>query len=130
MAKLGHTALGTWSGGRFMHFGAPVDDDRYLALIRPDERVRTVLTADVYGEGAADRLLGAALEGPFLSPQRAGVHAPQHLRAPAVDELRTLLAKHRGNIAAVGRALGVARMQVHRWLERYEITIDDYRRED
>lgn len=58
-----HTALGTWSGGRFMHFGAPIGDERYLALIRPDERVRTVLTADVYGEGEADRLLGRALTG-------------------------------------------------------------------
>jgi aryl-alcohol dehydrogenase-like predicted oxidoreductase len=58
-----HTALGTWSGGRFMHFGAPLDDDRYLALIRPDERVRTVLTADVYGAGEADTLLGRALDG-------------------------------------------------------------------
>jgi aryl-alcohol dehydrogenase-like predicted oxidoreductase len=58
-----HTALGTWSGGRFMHFGAPLDEDRYLALIRPDERVRTVLTADVYGEGEADTLLGRSLAG-------------------------------------------------------------------
>jgi aryl-alcohol dehydrogenase-like predicted oxidoreductase len=57
------TALGTWSGGRFMHFGAPLDDDRLLALMRPDERIRTVLTADVYGEGAADALLGRALQG-------------------------------------------------------------------
>jgi aryl-alcohol dehydrogenase-like predicted oxidoreductase len=58
-----HTALGTWSGGRFMHFGAPLDDERLLALMRPDERVRTVVTADVYGEGAADTLLGQALDG-------------------------------------------------------------------
>src|SRR3954452_12155878 len=58
-----HTAIGTWSGGRFMHFGQALDDDRYLALIRPDERIRTVLTADVYGTGEADTLLGRALEG-------------------------------------------------------------------
>jgi aryl-alcohol dehydrogenase-like predicted oxidoreductase len=58
-----HTALGTWSGGRFMHYGTPLDDDRLLALMRPDERVRTVVTADVYGEGAADTLLGHALDG-------------------------------------------------------------------
>lgn len=58
-----HTALGTWSGGRFMHFGEALDDDRYLALIRPDDRVRTVLTADVYGTGEADTLLGRALQG-------------------------------------------------------------------
>src|SRR3954451_10565595 len=57
------TAIGTWSGGRFMHFGAELDDDRPLALLRPDERIRTVLTADAYGSGEADRLLGRALEG-------------------------------------------------------------------
>jgi aryl-alcohol dehydrogenase-like predicted oxidoreductase len=57
------TALGTWSGGRFMHFGEPLDDDRLLALFRPDEWIRTVLTADAYGMGEADRLLGRALEG-------------------------------------------------------------------
>ncbi len=58
-----HTALGTWSGGRFMHFGEALDDDRYLALIRPDDRVRTVVTADAYGAGEADTLLGRALTG-------------------------------------------------------------------
>jgi aryl-alcohol dehydrogenase-like predicted oxidoreductase len=58
-----HTALGTWSGGRFMHFGTALDDERLLALMRPDERIRTVVTADVYGEGAADVLVGQALDG-------------------------------------------------------------------
>jgi aryl-alcohol dehydrogenase-like predicted oxidoreductase len=57
------TAIGTWSGGRFMHFGEPLDDERLCALLRPDEDIRTVLTADVYGAGDADRLLGHALEG-------------------------------------------------------------------
>src|SRR3954451_917816 len=63
MAKLGHTALGTWSGGRFMHFGEPLDDERLGALLRPDERIRTVITADAYGAGEADALLGRALSG-------------------------------------------------------------------
>jgi aryl-alcohol dehydrogenase-like predicted oxidoreductase len=57
------TAIGTWSGGRFMHFGVPLDDDRMLALLRPDERLRTVMTADAYGAGDADALLGRALGG-------------------------------------------------------------------
>ncbi|HKH17018.1 MAG TPA: aldo/keto reductase [Solirubrobacteraceae bacterium] len=57
------TAIGTWSGGRFMHFGEPLDDERLIALLRPDERVRTVITADAYGAGEADALLGCALEG-------------------------------------------------------------------
>jgi len=58
-----HTAIGTWSGGRFMHFGEPLDDDRLAELLRPDERIRTVITADAYGAGEADALLGRALEG-------------------------------------------------------------------
>ncbi len=29
------TAIGTWSGGRFMHFGESLEDDRLLALLRP-----------------------------------------------------------------------------------------------
>src|SRR3954454_7859725 len=58
-----HTAIGTWSGGRFMHFGQALEDDRLLALLRPDERIRTVLTADAYGAGEADTLLGRSLQG-------------------------------------------------------------------
>jgi aryl-alcohol dehydrogenase-like predicted oxidoreductase len=46
-----------------MHFGEPLDDERLIALLRPDDAIRTVLTADVYGEGEADRLLGRALAG-------------------------------------------------------------------
>ena len=29
------TAVGTWSGGRFMRFGEPLDDERLAALLRP-----------------------------------------------------------------------------------------------
>ena len=55
------TAIGTWSGGRFMHFGEALDDDRFLKLITPDAQIPTVLTADAYGTGEADSLLGRAL---------------------------------------------------------------------
>jgi transcriptional regulator with PAS, ATPase and Fis domain len=47
--------------------------------------------------------------------------------APSEEELRGMLQRHQGNVAAVGRELGKARMQVHRWLKRYDITLDDYR---
>ncbi len=60
---LGRTAIGTWSGGRFMHFGEELGDDRLEALLRPGHGIHTVLTADVYGEGEADRLLGRSLAG-------------------------------------------------------------------
>ncbi len=57
------TAVGTWSGGRFMHFGEPVGEQRLQALLRPGGGIDTVISADVYGEGEADRALGAALRG-------------------------------------------------------------------
>jgi aryl-alcohol dehydrogenase-like predicted oxidoreductase len=63
MREPAQTAVGTWSGGRFMRFGEPIDDERMIALLRPDELIRTVMTADVYGSGEADSLLGRALEG-------------------------------------------------------------------
>ena len=48
-----------------MHFGEPFDDDQFIGLIRLayDKGIRTFLTADVYGAGAADTLLGRALAG-------------------------------------------------------------------
>jgi aryl-alcohol dehydrogenase-like predicted oxidoreductase len=57
------TAIGTWSGGRYMHFGEPLDDERFTALLRPGAGIDTVITADVYGAGEADLALGRALEG-------------------------------------------------------------------
>jgi aryl-alcohol dehydrogenase-like predicted oxidoreductase len=57
----GPTAIGTWSGGRFMHFGQPLDDETLIPLFTPNERIRTVITADVYGAGGADRMLGRAM---------------------------------------------------------------------
>ena len=63
MRDPGHTAIGTWSGGRFMHFGEPLDDERLVALLRPGDGIDTVITADAYGAGEADELLGRALAG-------------------------------------------------------------------
>jgi aryl-alcohol dehydrogenase-like predicted oxidoreductase len=59
----GHVAIGTWSGGRFMRFGEPIPEERLETLLRPGDGIRTVMTADVYGEGEADMLLGRALAG-------------------------------------------------------------------
>ena len=46
-----------------MHFGEAVDDERFIAMVTPDERIDTVITADVYGAGDADRMLGRAIAG-------------------------------------------------------------------
>jgi aryl-alcohol dehydrogenase-like predicted oxidoreductase len=63
VTQLSHTAVGTWSGGRFMHFGEPLDDARLEALLRPGDGIATVITADTYGQGEADALLGRTLRG-------------------------------------------------------------------
>src|ERR687894_162167 len=60
---LGHVALGSWSGGRFMRFGEPIAEERLEALLRPGNGIRSVITADAYGAGEADALVGRALKG-------------------------------------------------------------------
>jgi aryl-alcohol dehydrogenase-like predicted oxidoreductase len=59
----GRSAIGTWSGGRFLHFGEAIDEQRLVSLLRPGDGIETVLTADAYGQGEADRVLGQALVG-------------------------------------------------------------------
>ena len=63
MREPGRAAIGTWSGGRFLHFGEAIDEGRPAALLRPGDGIDTVLTADAYGQGEADEVLGRALEG-------------------------------------------------------------------
>ena len=62
---LTRTAYGTWSGGRYMHFGEPLSEERFLKTIQHayQRGIRTFMTADVYGNGAADEMLGRALAG-------------------------------------------------------------------
>ncbi|HEX6689059.1 MAG TPA: aldo/keto reductase [Solirubrobacterales bacterium] len=63
MREPGRTAIGTWSGGRFLRFGETVSEERLEALLRPGGGIDTVLTADTYGQGEADRVLGRGLAG-------------------------------------------------------------------
>jgi aryl-alcohol dehydrogenase-like predicted oxidoreductase len=63
LSEPGRSAIGTWSGGRFLRFGEAIEEDRLAALLRPGGGIDTVLTADAYGMGEADRVLGRALEG-------------------------------------------------------------------
>lgn len=59
------TAFGTWNGGRFMHYGQPLEDAQWVkaAQFAHQSGIKTFLTADVYGNGQADSLLGSALAG-------------------------------------------------------------------
>jgi aryl-alcohol dehydrogenase-like predicted oxidoreductase len=46
-----------------MRFGEAIEEERLMGLLRPGRGIDTVLTADVYGQGEADSLLGRALGG-------------------------------------------------------------------
>jgi aryl-alcohol dehydrogenase-like predicted oxidoreductase len=46
-----------------MRFGTAIDEERLAALLRPGDGIDTVMTADAYGAGDADALLGRALAG-------------------------------------------------------------------
>ncbi len=89
---------------------------------RPDRH--SVLPASVSPASAplSPRVVAPQVRLAGAPPQPASV-----VRAPAEDELRSILARHKGNVAAVGRELGKERMQIHRWLKRYGISLDDYR---
>jgi aryl-alcohol dehydrogenase-like predicted oxidoreductase len=63
MPEPGRAAIGIWSGGRFLHFGEAIEEERLVSLLRPGDGIETVLSADAYGRGEADRVLGKALAG-------------------------------------------------------------------
>ena len=43
------------------------------------------------------------------------------------ESLCNLLKIHRGNISAVARKMGYSRMQVHRWVKRYDLDLKSFR---
>jgi transcriptional regulator of acetoin/glycerol metabolism len=93
---------------------------RAIALCR-GPRLELELLPDTIREAIADYGQG---ETASLADQELASGAG----LPVEGELRGLLERHRGNVAAVGRELGKARMQIHRWMKRYGIEVDDYRR--
>jgi len=89
--------------------------------------------------GAALAGADGLIERHHLPPQAAGLldAAPDAASgatvAPSEDarlkaQLEALLATHEGNVAEVARALGKARMQLHRWMKRLSIDPSRYRR--
>ena len=62
-----------------------------------------------------------------LPEQVAGRAPAAAVEAARRDELLALLRDHRGNLAAVARALSTSRAQIHRLLRRYSIDLESYR---
>ena len=77
---------------------------------------------------ALETALALAGDGPI-----AAAHLERAARPPPRDgdalraRLELLLREHRGNISAVARDLGKARMQVQRWLRRFHLDPEQYR---
>jgi N-acetylglucosamine-6-phosphate deacetylase len=60
-------------------------------ITAPEERLVAAL-GEIAGNGGGPRILGAHIEGPFLSPRRLGTHPPSARRDPDVALLERLLA--------------------------------------
>jgi N-acetylglucosamine-6-phosphate deacetylase len=69
----------------------------------PEEQTRAALAffSARLRRRAAPRMLGVHLEGPFLSPARAGAHRPEHLRPPSIEWIGRLLDDFPGVIRLV-----------------------------
>jgi len=68
-------------------------------------------------------------EGLARTAVRSRESVSPHSDAPGEQELRALLSIHRGNVSALAREFGKARMQVHRWLNRYSLDPESFRSE-
>ncbi|HEY4223168.1 MAG TPA: sigma 54-interacting transcriptional regulator [Myxococcota bacterium] len=91
---------------------------RYAGNVRALEQALTAAVALARG-GTID-----VEHLPALASDPAQISPSVDLRDSGGDDealaaqLRALLAEHHGNVSAVARAMGKARMQVYRWLER------------
>jgi DNA-binding NtrC family response regulator len=93
------------------------------------ELQRCLETAVVLSEGgriALEHLPAAVREA---RPERAAQAQPlSDADSKRREEIAALLESHGGNVSAVARAMGKARMQVQRWLKRYGIDPRGFKR--
>ena len=97
-----------------------------MASITHSSRLRVILIRKTPGvHQIASALSPAAASSPAVAGLGPRKLAPEDLRQR--DQLSALLREHDGNVAAVARVLGKARMQVHRWVKRFDLSLADYR---
>ena len=72
----------------------------------------------------------SCVEPEVRTPEEERVDRPRQLSAAEErhrDELTALLREHGGNISAVARTLGKARVQIQRWVKRYGLDPESFR---
>jgi N-acetylglucosamine-6-phosphate deacetylase len=60
------------------------------------EKMQTALAAADEAAETEPGILGLHLEGPFISPERPGVHDPRHIRVPSANDRAMLTAPRKG----------------------------------
>ncbi|WP_437983095.1 sigma 54-interacting transcriptional regulator [Sorangium sp. So ce117] len=98
---------------------------RWPGNVRELDQCLTSALVLAHGGGTIDlEHLPAAIQQPGGEAGAADLGDDEARR----DALMTLLREHRGNIASVARAMGKARMQIQRWMKRYGLDPDAFRR--
>jgi transcriptional regulator of acetoin/glycerol metabolism len=87
------------------------------------KRAATLCQGKVLGEEHLPESVQQAILDYAVTPRPS----QERVEAPTREELVDYLREEGGNVAAVGRRLGKARMQIHRYMQRYDIDVDDYR---
>ena len=110
-----------------------------LAHLPEPVRASLLAPAETAMSSAPERRDSTPAMAPLPSIAHAGEEAgiPPDAPPPGVplgadderkrEELIALLRQHGGNVAAVARAVGKARMQIHRWIKRYGLSLDNFR---
>jgi DNA-binding NtrC family response regulator len=75
-----------------------------------------------------DRAAGPEERTPSSSPSSPSRAPEEAARVPTQAELEAMLAEHHGVIEEIAQRTGRSRRQVHRWLEKYGLDVDRYRR--
>lgn len=109
-----------------------------LALAKTTTLGLSDLPASILGGAASERAADLGPKAPAVPPPaeaEAAAAAPGAASPPHIPEddasLRALLLArleaHRGNISDISRELGKTRMQIHRWMKRFEIDPASFR---
>ena len=127
-----HITIAPAAMGAICHYDWPYNVRELEAAIR---RALALMAADASRELELRHLpdtVQRAMEGygtEASSPSLPPPATTSAARAQAPDEvtMRELLTRHHGNITAIARELRKDRVQVHRWLKKYNLTPEEFR---